>query len=204
MANDYIGVVSPEGIAIYPHLTQPDTKFNAMGEYKVSLSVDKSEAAPLIGNIETAMKQAEKMIPPGKRKKVAEPPYFDELDDEGQETGRVVFKFKRKAKIVTKDGRTIEMDVKLFDAQGTLINDVESIWGGSTLRASADLVPYYVASSGAGVTLRLKAVQIIELKTGGGSNASSFGFEATEGYSAPQVETAQDEGFVDEEETEDF
>ena len=45
MANDYIGVVSPEGITIYPHLTQPDTKFNAMGEYKVSLSVDKSEAA---------------------------------------------------------------------------------------------------------------------------------------------------------------
>ena len=61
MANDYIGVVSPEGIAIYPHLTQPDTKFNALGEYKVSLSVDKSEAAPLIGNIETAMEKAKKL-----------------------------------------------------------------------------------------------------------------------------------------------
>lgn len=205
MANDNIGVVSPEGIAIYPHLTQPDTKFNAMGEYKVSLSVDKSEAAPLIGNIEAAMERAKKMVPKGKRPKLAEPPYFDELDDEGQETGRVVFKFKMKAKINTKDGRTIEMKPKLFDASGTLMGDVDSIWGGSKLRISADLVPYYVATTGAGVSARLKAVQIIDLKTGGGADASSFGFEATEGYSAPQVTTAQDEGFVeDEEETEDF
>jgi hypothetical protein len=203
MANDYIGVVYPEGIAIYPHLTTPDTKFNAMGEYKVSLSVEASAAAPLIGNIETAMKQAEKLIPKGKRQKLAEPPYFDELDDEGQETGRVVFKFKMKAKVNTKDGRTIEMSPKMFDASGTMMSDVDSIWGGSILRISADLVPFYVAAVGAGVSARLKAVQIIDLKTGGGADASSFGFEATEGYSAPKIETAQDEGFVDEE-NEDF
>ena len=151
------------------------------------------------------MKQAEKLIPQGKRKKVAEPPFFDELDDEGQETGRVVFKFKMKAKVNTKDGRTIEMSPKLFDASGTLMSDVDSIWGGSTLRVSADLVPFYVGFAvGAGVSARLKAVQIIDLKTGGGANASSFGFEATEGYSAPQVETAQDEGLVEHEENEDF
>ena len=47
MANDYIGVVTPAGTAIYPHLTQPDTKFNAMGEYKVSLSLTEDEAAPI-------------------------------------------------------------------------------------------------------------------------------------------------------------
>ena len=203
MVNDYIGVVTPAGTAIYPHLTQPDTKFNAMGEYKVSLAVDEAEAAPLIANIEQATKQAEKLIPQGKRPKMAEPPYFNEVDDEGQDTGRIVFKFKMKAKINTKDGRTIEMSPKLFDSQGTLVNDVDSIWGGSTLRVSADLVPYYVATTGAGVSARLKAVQIIELKTGGGSNASSFGFEATEGYTAPEEETAEQEGFVHEED-EDF
>jgi len=204
MANDYIGVVTPAGTAIYPHLTQPDTKFNAMGEYKVSLAIDEVEAAPLIESIEQATKQAEKLIPQGKRPKMAEPPYFNELDDQGQETGRVVFKFKMKAKINTKDGRTIEMSPKLFDAQGTLVNDVDSIWGGSTLRVSADLVPYYVATTGAGVSARLKAVQIIELKTGGGSNAESFGFEATEGFTAEQEPTAKEEGFVYEEDEEDF
>ena len=203
MANDYIGVVTPKGTAIYPHLTQPDTKFNALGEYKVSLAIDEAEAAPIVEDIEQALEQAKKMIPQGKPKKMAEPPYFNEVDNDGQETGRIVFKFKMKAKINTKDGRTIEMSPKLFDAQGRLINDLESIWGGSTLRVSADLVPYYVATTGAGVSARLKAVQIIELKTGGGSNASSFGFEATEGYTAPDEEAAESEGFVHEED-EDF
>ena len=45
--------------------------------------------------------------------------------------------------------------------------------------------PYYVAAVGAGVSLRLKAVQIIDLKTGGGADASAYGFSATEGFTAP-------------------
>ena len=68
------------------------------------------------------------------------------------------------------------------------MTDVESIWGGSVLRISADLIPFYVAAVGAGVSLRLKAVQIIDLKTGGGAGAESYGFEATKGYVAPQAE----------------
>ena len=203
MSKDYIGVVTPSGLAIYPHLTQPDTKFNAMGEYKVSLSLTEEEAAPIVAKVNQAMEQAKEQIPPGKRPKVSEPPYYDELDDQGQETGRVIFKFKMKAKVNTKDGRTIEMSPKLFDAQGTLMNDVDSIWGGSTLRISADLIPYYVAAVGAGVSMRLKAVQIIELKTGsGGADATNYGFSATEGFTAVQEETAKDQGF--ESDDEDF
>jgi hypothetical protein len=196
MSKDYLKIVTPAGIAIYPHLTQPDTKFNAMGEYKVSLSVTEEEAAPITAKIDEVMEEAQGMIPPGKRPKIQEPPYYNELDDEGQETGRVIFKFKMKAKVNTKDGRTIEMSPKLFDAQGTLMTDVDSIWGGSTLRISSDLVPYYVAAVGAGVSMRLKAVQIIELKTGGGgADAANYGFEATEGFTAVQEETAQVHGF---------
>ena len=206
MANDNIGVVSPKGIAIYPHLVQPDTKYEALGLYKVDLSVDSQEAAPLIANIKLAQQKAKEKAPKGKRIKEAELPYYNELDDEGQETGRVIFRFKMRAKVIPKNGGdSWEQKPKFFDASGKLLDDVESIWGGSILKVSADLAPWYMAAKGAGVTARLKAVQIIDLKTGGGADASSFGFEATEGYSAPQVETAQDEGFVeDEEETEDF
>ncbi len=199
MSKDYVGVTTPAGIAIYPHLTQPDTKFNAMGEYKVSLSLTEDEAAPLIEKVDEAMEQAKELIPKGKRPKVADAPYFAELDDEGQETGRVVFKFKMKAKVNTKDGRTIEMSPRLFDAQGTLLTDVKSLWGGSILRISADLIPYYVAAVGAGVSIRLKAVQIIELKTGGGTDATNYGFSATEGFTTQQEEAAQDQGFEDDE-----
>lgn len=188
MANDFQNMVTPPGVAVYPHLTTPDTKFDANGVYKVSLSLTEEEAAPFIEKVEEVQEEATGMIPPGKRQKFSEPPYYDEMDDQGQPTGRVIFKFKMKAKVNTKDGRTLEMSPKLFDSEGTLMTDVESIWGGSVLRISADMVPFYVAAVGAGVSLRLKAVQIIDLKTGGGAGAESYGFEATKGYVAPQAE----------------
>lgn len=188
MANDFQNMVTPPGVAVYPHLTTPDTKFDANGVYKVSLSLTEEEAAPLIERVEKVQEEATGMIPPGKRQKLSDPPYYDEMDDQGQPTGRVIFKFKMKAKVNTKDGRTLEMSPKLFDSEGTLMTDVESIWGGSVLRISADMIPFYVAAVGAGVSLRLKAVQIIDLKTGGGAGAESYGFEATKGYVAPQAE----------------
>ena len=188
MANDFKSMVTPPGVAVYPHLTTPDTKFDANGVYKVSLSLTEEEAAPLIEKVEEVQEEATGMIPPGKRQKFSEPPYYDEMDDQGQPTGRVIFKFKMKAKVNTKDGRTLEMSPKLFDSEGTFMTEVEPIWGGSVLRISADMVPFYVAAVGAGVSLRLKAVQIIDLKTGGGAGAESYGFEATKGYVAPQAE----------------
>lgn len=196
-------IVTPKGTAIYPHLVEPDTKFNALGEYKVSLALDEDEAAPIITKIEEQIAVAKKLIPQGKKPKMADEPYFPELDDEGQETGRIIFKFKMKAQINTKDGRTITMSPKLFDAEGTL-TEVESIWGGSELRISADLIPFYVAAVGAGVSLRLKAVQIINLVEGGGASASNFGFDATEGYVAPKVEKFEQEEAVYESAEEDF
>jgi len=52
---------------------------------------------------------------------------------------------------------------------------------------------------GAGVSLRLKAVQIIDLKTGGGADASAYGFSATEGFTSSQTETATESDFSDDE-----
>jgi len=198
MANDFVSYTTNTGIAIYPHLTQPDTKFNANGEYKVSLSLTEQEAAPLKKLIEQEKVKAMAMIPEGKKAKESDDPYFNETDDEGQETGRTVFKFKMKAKVQNKQGQTIELQPRLFDAQGTIFTP-DSVWGGSKIRVSTDLVPYYVAAVGAGVSLRLKAVQIIDLKSGGGADASAYGFSATEGFTAPEKETAPDTDFSDEE-----
>lgn len=44
--------------------------------------------------------------------------------------------------------------------------------------------PFFVAALGAGVSLRLQAVQIIELVQGGERTAASYGFEDEEGYTA--------------------
>ena len=108
MANDFVSYTTKTGIAIYPHLTQPDTKFNANGEYKVSLSLTEQEAAPLKKLIEQEKVKAMAMIPEGKKAKESDDPYFNETDDEGQETGRTVFKFKMKAKVQNKQGQTID------------------------------------------------------------------------------------------------
>ncbi len=188
---NFQNIVTPSGVAIYPHLINPDTKFNPVGEYKVSLSLSEDEATPIIEKINSSLEQAKEMIPEGKKAKEAELPYFIETDEDGNKTNRYVFKFKMKAKITTKDGRTIEMSPKIFDSQGKIIKGLDSIWGGSTLRVSADLVPFYVAAVGAGVTLRLKAVQVIELVKGGGSDGSSFGFDKTDGYVAEEQESSE-------------
>ena len=201
---EYDGITTPEGIAIYPHLNRPDvykdpnTGVTGKPQYKVNLSLSQQEATPIIEKIEEVKKIALAMIPQGKKQKEADDPYYNELDDEGQETGRVVLKFKMNAQI-QKDGRQIDLSPKLFDASGVFINECDDIWGGSTLRVSADLVPWYMAGPGAGVSLRLKAVQIINLKSGGGADASAYGFSATEGFTAPAAETAPDTDFSDEE-----
>ena len=43
----------------------------------------------------------------------------------------------------------------------------EQVWSGSEMKVSADMIPYYTAMAGAGVSLRLKAVQITKLVEGG-------------------------------------
>ena len=203
MSKDYVSIVSPTGTAIYPWLTKCDTKFNPLGEYKVSLSVPSEEATLLMGKIDGVIEEAKTLITQGKKQKEADAPYFMETNDDGAETGNVVFKFKMKAKIVTKDGRNIEMSPKLFDASGSLMSDCPDVWGGSLIKVSADLIPFYVAAVGSGVSLRMKAVQVIDLKTGGGADAGAYGFGKEEGYEAPQQQAEQNE-FVDTDDQEDF
>ena len=59
----------------------------------------------------------------------------------------------------------------------------------------AAMIPYYTAMAGAGVSLRLKAVQITKLVEGGaGAGAKGHGFdEIKDGYVAPQEPMEVDE-----------
>jgi len=182
MKENYKSITTPMGIAIYPWLIKADTKFNPLGEYKVSLSLSEKDAEPIKKDIDKCIEEARSLVPEGKKVKESDPPYFNETDDDGQDTGNVVFKFKMKAKIQTKDNRTLTMSPKIFDSQGTIMKPEEDIWGGSKMKINADIIPYYVPAIGCGVSLRLKAVQIIELVTGDSSNATNYGFVATEGF----------------------
>ena len=174
--------VSPKGLASYPYLTKPDTKFNPDGEYKVSLIVagdDASKAIAFLTEKHNASVAQAKKENAGKRVKEGELPFIENDD------GTVTFKFKMKAKVTPKKGDPFEQKPALFDAKGKPLTGEPKIGGGSTIKVSYEVVPYYTAIAGAGVSLRLKAVQIIELKEySGGGNAESYGFGEEEGFEA--------------------
>ena len=179
--------VSPKGTASYPYLTKPDTKFNPDGEYKVSLIVDGDAASKTIDLLaeqhDAAVSKAKKENA-GKRVKEGELPFI------GNDDGTVTFKFKLKAKVTPKNGNQFEQKPLLFDAKGKPLVGEPKVGGGSTIKVSYEVVPYYTAIAGAGVSLRLKAVQIIELKEySGGGNAESYGFCEEEGFEAGEDDT---------------
>jgi hypothetical protein len=187
--NNYVKIVSPEGISQYAWLTQPDTKFDTDGHYKVNLIVPFDKAQPLIKQINAEMEASLKIAKEknkGKTIKRANPPYEEEMDEKNVPTGNIIFKFKRKAQIIAKDGKVIPFKVAIFDSSGKPLIDT-NVWSGSEMKVSAELVHWFTAMAGAGVSLRLRAVQITKLVEGGSGNAEGYGFNNVEGgYTAPE------------------
>lgn len=125
-------------------------------------------------------------------------PYSMETDDDGEETGNVILKLKQNA--FFKDRKTGEMKpafVALFDAAGKPINrDKTMIYGGSVGVASFSTRPYFMESTNsAGISLDLKAVQVLQLVSSSERTAGSYGFAAQEGYegSDEDEDTTKDE-----------
>ena len=170
--------ISEIGEAIYPHLNKPDVRFSEAGEYKVTLKVAKSDATAMLklynSAIEDALKLAEQNHK-GKGIKNAPKPFTEE-------DKFVFFKFKMKATGVNqKTKEKFSQRPQLFDAKKNPIPLSTIIWGGSKLRVAFNLVPYYTPMLGAGITARLKAVQVISLVEGKDSNLFSKedGYETT-------------------------
>ena len=181
--NNLTKIVSPRGIAVYPWLNRPDTKFSADGDFKVTLKVPAEDASPLIQKLDEIISnyqsQQTKADPKLARYSVS-PPYEEEMDDQGNLTGHYLFKFKQKAKIHTKDGRVIDMKVALVDASRTPTS--VNVGGGSEIKIAATVFPYAMSSNkNIGVSLRPSAVQILSLARG--SNVVSL-FDDEEGFKA--------------------
>jgi|TARA_R110002020_G_scaffold197481_7_gene398571 hypothetical protein len=176
------------GTAQWPHLNTPDTQFNKDGVFHVSLRLTKEQAEPLTNKMSEVLEEFSK-TDRAKSKKTAPFPVKDVEDDDGNPTGEVQIKFKLNAVGINGADRWEQRPV-LFDAGGKPMS--ENIGGGSRIKVGAEIVPYSTAMAGTGVTLRLKAVQVIELieyTKGGGFDAWEFskqeGF-VTDGYSKEQ------------------
>jgi hypothetical protein len=195
------GIITPKGSALYPWLDKPDTKFDVKGVYQVTQRIQKHEAMDLIKRIddEILLKKAEAekineaIKAKGKEAKAIKEfkPYSFVRDENGVETNEVDFLFKMKASFTGEDGTTEKMCPDVFDSDNELLDPVPRIFSGSIIRVGARVDPYIknVEVIKVGVSLRLRAVQIIKLvQNSGKKQGSSYGFEPEEnGYKANQV-----------------
>ncbi len=196
-----VKIVTPVGTAVYPKINEPDTKFNALGTYSCKLRLSAEDSGPLINQLDEMVntflesEKAELMKGDGKAKakakalKKTSAPYKAAVNDDGDETGEYEFNFKMAARVVKEGKPERVMKPDVFDAKGKKLSPAPAIWGGSLLSVAGEATPFNTAI-GVGISLRMNAVQIIELRTGGAQDAAGYGFGAQEGYEAPEEEAA--------------
>ncbi len=191
-------LISPAGRALYPKLHEPDTKFKKDGEYSVKLLLTEADAKPLLEMCEKLRQQAfDDEVAKVKAEKpkmsldkikekidIAELPIKPYEDPEtGEETGEYQINFKMLASGVSKKtGKPWSRRPAIFDSRNQPVNPAKvHIWGGSVLKIAYSVEPFCTPALGAGVSVRLEAVQIIELVSGGQRSAEGYGFGAQEG-----------------------
>lgn len=175
-------ITTPKGVASYPHVNEPNTRFNPMGEYSCTIVVSEEDANAFREKVEAifdAEYERECII---HKKKLKKSQYFPVTQDEG---GKWIIKTKQVAKVEAKNGDVYSFDIKLFDASGQPVKSENCrVGSGSQVKCAVEPRTWYNPSVGFGMTLSLRAVQVIELVEGGGGNADSFGFGEEEGFKA--------------------
>ena len=163
--------------AMYPRLDKPYS-FNSMqnksvpcdvfddgAAYEVNFNMTKEQAADLYKNMVSAWNEgkeaswADKFDMP-----------FKKLDD-----GR----FQGKSKLKAAYGKNATRTPAQYDAKSIKLDDDFQLTSGSTVNINVELVPYSMTSS-AGVSLRLRAIQVVALS----EMAESNPFGEVDGYSS--------------------
>ena len=187
-------VVTPKGFARYPKLFQPGRDFKtkngmAKGKYEIGLILEGEEADALI---EFMNNHQDELIAEHKKEKretlsKGKLPYTPELDEEGEETGRTIFNFRKKA--YNKEEKLLSCPY-VIDASRTPINKDVLIYGGSTVKVAFKLTPYGVELGVASLSGNLVGVQVLELVSGSES-LDDCGFEEEEGFHYTEEEESE-------------
>jgi hypothetical protein len=195
-----VKAVTPKGVAIYPRLNTPDDKFVKEGEYKVKLAFDADDA-----EFKKFQTKVEALVDEAFAAKVAELtdegkgavakklqkryPFTAEEDPAtGEETGRILISSRSKASGVSAKGPWSRKP-SIINAKAQVLKNPPMIGGGSELKLSVSLAPYYAANDKTiGVSFRLEAVQVLTLVSGGARSASDFGFGEEDGDDVSDME----------------
>lgn len=191
----YEAFTSPVGEAVFPWITKADTEYDPSGTFRTDLSVPFDDAQDFIAKLEKIRSDFIQTLPVNKQKALSPiPVYREELtrpeypEDataeqkkeirdswEGEPTGNVLFRFKLKAHVDTEDGGFDQEPTVVHAATGEKVEG--PVYNGSVVRIRGQVVPYTNNAAGTvGVTLRMKAVQVVELvsTTGDGGFWTNF------------------------------
>lgn len=214
MAKNYPYLITPRCSFGWAHLNDPDRKYHNDGEYNVTCILDADD--PILDKIEALRDEFYPMICEQEGKKItakkplplkqAPLPFKNQEDEDGEETGNITIRPKAKALVRYKDKHTgadksFTFRPDIVDASGTRPVR-EPVGSGSQGKVKFEVVPWYTAMLGMGVTLRLKAVQVLDLVAFGGNNLEGFGqedgFEAEESDEPVTASTTTESGGGDE------
>ena len=170
-------IPTPVGKAYYPRIDTPDTKFNPVGVYSCKLHVSEGDYNTFELKIKDIVNKAyqEECTKRG----VSSLRLADTSPIPVTKDGDYEIYAKQVAKKDTRKG-LLTFSVSVFDAKGNKLEDVPKIGSGSTLKMGVEVFPYFTDLNGFGYSLRLKAVQVLDLVEYNAGDASSFGFSSEE------------------------
>jgi hypothetical protein len=202
---------TPRGAAVWPNLNAPDTKFKPEGEYTCKLAFDPNlpEVQAMIAKFEKirdelyAHEIANADTPVKKKaleKYTLAPVFAEEVDKEGEETGRITINFKMKASGTTKQGKAWTRKPGIFDSKGVEMKNVPTIGGGSILRVNCEFAGGPVPSAKMFyLSPKLVGVKLIELVTFGAKSAKEMGFDEDESEGGYVADNSEPSTFGDDE-----
>lgn len=204
-----VRLTTPVGSAKFANLVSVDPHPEYGGDYSVQLLLDKEspEAQEFVAKIEQLRDEMHRQMQANMgRKKPWNTPHFpvsDDLNQDGEESGNFNVRLKSKGSY-ERGGQTIERTLNFFDASGQKIENPAQAFGGevpmgSKIAAAIQVAPY---QSGAnfGVTLRIEAIQVVELGSSNApASAEACGFAVHDGgFAAPAAPTFSEDGTPEE------
>ncbi len=170
--------VTPIGRCEWAKIIKPDKKWNSEGTYSIDLILPEAEAVPLLEEARQAIAvevERTKAEHPDKEINYSHTSPFKKFNDEGEPSYRI--KFKQDAEVTPKGKEPYHVDISVFDADGKEWDENVMIGNDSKVCISYRIYCWDVAvQGGIGITLKLRAVQVVNLVEYE-RDARSFGFK---------------------------
>lgn len=164
---------TPSGKAEWAKILQPDFKYDKDGMYSIDHFLESGPAQAILDVLRVV---AQKKAALDGATAYAKPSFT-----KNDETGIYCFKYKQSAIGRPNKGEPFEIKVDVFDAKMNRWPKDVLIGNGSIVKVCFSLYPWnVVARGGVGVTLRLKAVQVID-HIPYEAEEKTYGFEQEEG-----------------------